>query len=114
MIIDNPQYRLKPGMFIKAKVVLERVPEATIIPEQALTMRDDRNGVFIVSEDGRSVAWREVKVGIREGDRVQVEGKGLSGRVVTLGQQLVNDGSAITIAADLNQRATDGKKVDSQ
>ena len=114
MIIDNPQHRLKPGMFIKAKVVLERVPEATIIPEQALTMRDDRNGVFIVSEDGRSVAWREVKVGIREGDRVQVEGKGLSGRVVTLGQQLVNDGSAITIAADLNQRATDGKKVDSQ
>jgi hypothetical protein len=52
----------------------------------------------VVNEDGRSVAWREVRVGIREGDRVQVQGEGLTGQVVTLGQQLVNDGSAITIA----------------
>jgi RND family efflux transporter MFP subunit len=114
MIIDNPQHRLKPGMFIKATVVLRRVPETTIVPEQALTMRDDKNGVFIVSEDGRSVAWREVTVGIREGDRVQVEGTGLSGRVVTLGQQLVKDGSPITIASELNHRTSEGEKADSQ
>ena len=114
MTIDNPQHRLKPGMFISATVILARVPEATIVPEQALTKRDDRNGVFIVSEDGRSVAWREVKVGIREGDRVQVEGEGLSGRVVILGQQLVKDGSAITIPAEQNKTAAGRKKVDSQ
>jgi len=113
MTIDNPQDRLKPGMFISAAVVLARVAEATIVPELALTKRDDRNGVFIVSEDGRSVAWCEVKVGIREGNRVQVEGEGLSGRVVTLGQQLVNDGSPISIPAEQNQTAADREKVDS-
>jgi len=113
MTIDNPQDRLKPGMFISAAVVLARVAEATIVPELALTKRDDRNGVFIVSEDGRSVAWCEVKVGIREGNRVQVEGEGLSGRVVTLGQQLVKDGSSITIPAEQNQTAADREKVDS-
>jgi len=111
MTIDNPQHRLKPGMFIRAAVVLARVPEATIVPEQALTIRDDRSGVFIVSEDGRSVAWHEVKVGIREGDRVQVEGAGLSGRVVTLGQQLVNDGSPISIPAEQNQTPAGREKV---
>ena len=95
MIIDNAQHRLKPGMFIRATVVLARVPDATIVPQQALTIREDRSGVFIVTEDGRSVAWREVQVGIREGDRVQIKGENLSGRVVILGQQLVNDGSAI-------------------
>jgi RND family efflux transporter MFP subunit len=114
MTIDNPQHRLKPGMFIRATVVLARMPAATIVPEQALTVRDDRNGVFIVSEDGRSVAWREVKVGIREGDRVQVEGEGLSGRVVTLGQQLVKNGSAITIP-DMQSKAAAGReKVNTQ
>jgi RND family efflux transporter MFP subunit len=97
MIIDNAQHRLKPGMFIRATVVLDQVPDATIVPQQALTIREDRSGVFIVAENGRSVAWREVKVGIREGDRVQIKGEKLSGRVVILGQQLVNDGSAITI-----------------
>ena len=114
MTINNPQHRLKPGMFIRATVVLAQVPEATIVPEQALTIRDDRSGVFIVSEDGRSVDWREVKVGIREGNRVQVEGEGLSGRVVTLGQQLVNDGSPITIPAEQNKTATGREKVVSQ
>jgi len=114
MIIGNPQHQLKPGMFIRATVVLARVPEATIVPEQALTIRDDRSGVFIVSEDGRSVSWREVNVGIREGDRVQVEGEGLSGRVVTLGQQLVKNGSAITIPDMQSQTAAGRKKVNTQ
>ena len=112
MTIDNSQYRLKPGMFIRATVVLAHVPEATIIPVQALTIRDDRSGVFIVSEDGRSVAWHEVKAGIREGKRVQVEGEGLSGRVVTLGQQLVKNGSAITIPDMQSQTVDDREKAD--
>ena len=114
MSIANPQHRLKPGMFIRATVLLSQLPEATIVPEQALTIRDDRNGVFIVSEDGRSVSWHEVKVGIREGNRVQVEGEGLSGRVVTLGQQLVKEGSLIMIAAGQNEPADTGKKADDQ
>jgi len=98
MTIENSQHRLKPGMFIRATVVLERVAETTTVPQQALTARNNKTGVFVVSEDGRSVAWREVRLGIREGGRVQVEGEGLSGLVVTLGQQLVDDGSSITIA----------------
>jgi RND family efflux transporter MFP subunit len=109
MTIDNPQHRLKPGMFIRATVVLARESEATVIPEQALTKRDDRNGVFIVSKNGQSVVWREVKVGIREGDRVQVEGQGLNGRVVILGQQLVKDGSPVTIP-DVQAMPAAGRK----
>ncbi|MFH1980238.1 MAG: efflux RND transporter periplasmic adaptor subunit [Pseudomonadota bacterium] len=110
--IDNPQHRLKPGMFIRAAVVLDQVTEATIVPEQALTVRNGKSGVFIVSEDGRSVAWREVTVGLRDGSRVQVDGEGLFGRVVTLGQQLVHDGSAISIPAEENPTAAARQKGD--
>ena len=113
MPIYYPQHRLRPGMFIRATVVLNRVPEATIVPEQALTVRNEKTGVFIVSDDGNSVSWREVRVGIREGDRVQVDGQGLAGLVVTLGQQLVSDGSAITIPADLSETAADRGKAGS-
>jgi hypothetical protein len=41
-----------------------------------------------------------LETGIRQGDEVEVLGEQLSGRVVTLGQQLLNDGSAITIVAE--------------
>jgi RND family efflux transporter MFP subunit len=111
MTIDNPRHRLKPGMFIRTTIVLTRVADAKIVPRQALTIRDDRSGVFIVNEDGKSVVWREVKVGIREGDRVQVEGQGLSGRVVTLGQQLLKDGSAIMIHDGQGESAAGRKKA---
>ena len=106
MAIDNPRHQLKPGMFIRATVELTRVPDATIVPEAALTLRDDRHGVFIVAADGKSVSWRPVDVGIREGDRVQVKGEGLTGRVVVLGQALVKDGSPIAIAHESDKADT--------
>jgi RND family efflux transporter MFP subunit len=113
MTIANPQHRLKPGMFIQATVTLARVPEATIVPEQALTVRNDQSGVFIVSADSRSVVWREVTVGIRDGNRMQVKGRQLSGRVVTLGQQLINDGSPITISGEWKHTGVTPQKVES-
>lgn len=100
LTINNDRKRLKPGMFIRATVVLSRSDEAVIIPEEALTKRDDRIGVFLVNEDGETVSWRLLETGIRQGDEVEVLGEQLSGRVVTLGQQLLSDGSAITIVAD--------------
>jgi hypothetical protein len=54
-------------------------------------------GVFVVDEAGTKVSWRPITTGLREGGRVQVEGEGLTGRVVTLGQQLIDDGSAVTV-----------------
>jgi len=95
--VPNLQKRLRPGMFIRASVVLDRAEAATIVPEQALTTRDDRTGVFVVDEDGRKVTWRPVTAGISDAGRVQVEGEGLSGRVVVIGQQFLDDGSAIAI-----------------
>jgi len=111
LTINNPQQRLKPGMFIRATVVLDRIADVTIVPGQALTTRDDKVGIFVVNDDGQSVAWREVKVGIREGNRVQVEGEGLSGYVVTLGQQLVEDGSKITIPGDSSKTDSTPKEA---
>ena len=67
-------------------------------PEQALVTRDGNSGVFVVADDGKSVTWRQVSVGIRQGDRVQISAENLGSRVVILGQQLLTDGSSIAIA----------------
>ena len=96
--VANPELRLKPGMFVRATVVLDQVAETTIVPEQALVKRDGQYGLFVVAADGKSVTWRAVQVGIREGNRVQVLGEDLGKQVVTLGQQLLDDQSAISIA----------------
>lgn len=97
--VDNPDQKLKPGMFVRARVRLARAEDATIVPDAALVKRSGQTGVFLVNEAGDTVTWRAVREGIREGDRVQVTGIDgpVEGRVVTLGQQLVNDGSKVLI-----------------
>ncbi len=95
--VDNPELRLKPGMFVRATAVMQRLENAVSVPEVALTARGGKYGVFEIAEDGVKVHWRVVEVGIRDGDRVQVHGAALDGRVVILGQQFLDDGSAITI-----------------
>ena len=97
LTIENPEFRLKPGMFIRTTVKLDKVDNATIIPGAALTSRDHQPGVFLVNAQKKIVLWRPVQVGIRQGDRVQIEGSGLVGQVVSLGHQLIDQGSAINI-----------------
>ncbi|MBN2498238.1 MAG: efflux RND transporter periplasmic adaptor subunit [Deltaproteobacteria bacterium] len=98
LVFENPDGRLKPGLFIRASVALEHAEKATVVPEAALAIRGEQTGVFVVDDGGERVRWRPVQVGIREGERVQVTGEGLRGRVVTLGQQLLDDGSAISLS----------------
>ncbi len=97
LTVANAQQLLKPGMFVRAETTLDRAENATIVPLAALTTRAGQRGVFRVNADGKSVSWQPVTVGIEAGERVQIVGADLSGRVVTLGQQLLDDGSPITI-----------------
>ncbi|MGD8908926.1 MAG: efflux RND transporter periplasmic adaptor subunit [Chromatiales bacterium] len=98
--VNNAELRLKPGMFVRVDVVLQRAESVTIVPEQALVKRDGLDGVFMVDVSAESVNWRPVTIGIRQSQQVEIAGEGIEGRVVVLGQQLLDDGSAIAIAGE--------------
>lgn len=97
LIVDNSDLRLKPGMFVRATIVLDRVEEAVTIPAQALTRRDGVDGVFLVDQEKATVGWQPVTPGIRQEERLEILDTGLSGQVVTLGQQLLDDGSPVIL-----------------
>lgn len=102
LAIANPEIRLKPGMFIRVNIGVKIIPNATLVPEMAITSQNDQTGVFVINEpdqkgSGLSVSWRPVTVGIIEDRQAQVDGKGVSGRVVVLGQDLLNHGAMISI-----------------
>jgi RND family efflux transporter MFP subunit len=97
--VENADNRLKPGMFVRTSLILEVKEEATIIPDGAIVRRNDENGIFLLGADRQTVSWHPVEIGIREGKRVEVtSAEGVSGEVITLGQQLLNDGSSVHIA----------------
>jgi RND family efflux transporter MFP subunit len=93
----NSDGRLKPGMFVRAEVILERVEGTFIVPEDALVARGGKTAIFVVSDDGTRALLRPVTTGIRHAGRVAIEADGLTSRVVTLGQGELDDGALITI-----------------
>lgn len=97
--IENEELRLKPGMFVRATVTLASAENVTIVPETALTERGGQIGVFRLDEDEKSVAWFPLTPGIRDGNGVEILDDDLSGKVVNLGQHLLDDGSPVVIAA---------------
>jgi len=103
LTLANADGRLKPGMFVRSRITLEHLDAAVAVPEAALAKRSDVEGVFLVDEGGETVSWIPVETGIRSRGRVQLLNSSLTGRVVTLGQHLIDDGSPIRIVATFNQ-----------
>jgi len=97
LVVSNPQHRLKPGMFIRAETILDRVDDAIIVPVEAIVKRGGQTNVFVVEPGGDRVRLETVVVGIEDGGRAQIVEGDVDGLVVTLGQQLLEDGSSITI-----------------
>jgi RND family efflux transporter MFP subunit len=98
--VDNADHLLKPGMYVRCTLELVHVEDAVSVAETAITRRSNRTGVFRVIEDSLTVAWIEVKQGFTSGNHVQLLNTDLTGRVVTMGQQFIEDGSKIRIVSE--------------
>lgn len=96
--IQNPEGLLKPGMFISTQIEFARREETTLIPFSALVTRNGQQGVFLADIENRKARFSSVKVGIVEGERVEIlEPSAISGYVVTLGHHLLEDGANIIL-----------------
>ncbi|MDZ7661147.1 efflux RND transporter periplasmic adaptor subunit [Thiohalophilus sp.] len=96
--VNNPTHRLKPGMFIRATITLQEFEAAISVPELALTVREGEQGVFVLDEETQQVRWQPVTADFRQDDwRRILEPADLRGRVVTLGQQFLDDGVAVRV-----------------
>jgi RND family efflux transporter MFP subunit len=69
---DNPGERLKPGASVHVKIITELVKNATTVPSTAI-LPGEEGGTAVLVIDAQSVAHRRVvKLGIREGDKIQI------------------------------------------
>lgn len=94
--VPNEDGTLKPGLFVRARIVYDTREGVPLIPRSSLLTEDGKDSVFVVEDgvarktdlvvgydDGRDV---EVKTGLQEGEQV-----------VTLGQASLRDGSPVEI-----------------
>ena len=83
--VANPQARLLPGMYVRTRLVQGQIPNAVLLPQQAVTRSGQGDTVLVVGEGGKP-GPRPVKIsgstgtqwivteGLKAGEQVIVEG----------------------------------------
>jgi len=88
--------KLRPGMFASVFLQTDTREGALVIPRVALALDSIGDAVFVA--DGKAAARREVTLGVREGEYVEVvAGLSEGDPVVSVGQDSLTDGTPIEI-----------------
>ncbi|AYO31940.1 efflux RND transporter periplasmic adaptor subunit [Biomaibacter acetigenes] len=94
--MENKDHRLKPGMFANVNVVRGIKENVITIPKDAVLIKKHGNVVYVVKEG--KAEERLVKIGVTNGGRVEItEGLKEGETVVTSGQNMLTEGSAVKI-----------------
>ena len=98
--IPNLEGLLKPGMFVRVQIEFERHHNATVVPQSALVKRKGQQGIFLADTQEMKAHFVPVTLGIINGENAEVVSPSLSGSVVTMGQHLLEDGSAVIVSPE--------------
>lgn len=94
--INNPNYLLRPGMFVKADIVTSHKDSVIVIPKSIILARQKGKTVFIV--DRGLAAERIIETGLENITDVEVtRGLTKNDRVVTSGFETLSNGSKVKI-----------------
>ena len=93
-LLSNAEAKLRPGMFVRVRLIFEKRSNVLLIPEQALVPDAKAPYVFRVS-DGKA-ARVVVKPGLRRNAQVEIiEGLAAGDEIVTAGQLKLRDGAPV-------------------
>jgi membrane fusion protein (multidrug efflux system) len=103
--LANPEGKLRPGMFVRAQVVLPATSAVVAVPASAINYAPYGDSVFIVADmkgpNGktyRGVHQQIVKLGADRGDQIAVTSGVETGQeVVTSGVFKLRNGAAIQV-----------------
>ncbi len=104
--VPNPGFRLKPGMYARVTLTVDRRPNTLAVPRNAIVDVDGKRGVYIVP-DGQTARFKEVTTGLQDGDQIEiVNGLADGERVVTFGALALRNGDRVTVVDPENGSGT--------
>jgi len=107
VVIQNPDGMVKPKMVANVQLVRSALKDVVVVSQDVIRRFEDGYLAFVVSEqDGKlTAAARPVRLGPSYANRVVVEdGLSAGDRLITLGAQLVDNGSRVRIVSETAER----------
>jgi membrane fusion protein (multidrug efflux system) len=98
--LENPEARLRPGMFAEVHAMLPSRPAVLTLPQTAISYNPYGDSVFVIVQDdaGSSVERRQVETGgVRSGRVEIVQGLQAGELVVIAGQVKLRNGQAVVV-----------------
>ncbi|MCG9965113.1 MAG: efflux RND transporter periplasmic adaptor subunit [Shewanella sp.] len=101
LAVPNQDARLKAGMFTRVELKYDTHENVITVPYSALINQDNKQALYVI--DGTNANRREVEIGYREGDAVEIVSGIKPGEVVvTRGQQNLKDQSLVEVITPLD------------
>ena len=96
--INNPDFRLKPGAYVKVDIIVERHTNIIKIPKRAIMTRNNRDVVFIVTED-QIAKEKPVTVGLKDTEYAEIiDGLNENERLVIRGFETLQTNTKVRIS----------------
>lgn len=108
--VPNPDGALKPGLFVRCRLVAGRIEDAVLVPETAINSGQIGRYVLVVGEDGL-VEARSVTLGPRDGSlRVVESGLARDDRVIVRGLLRARPGRPVrAVEESIDDAGADGR-----
>src|SRR4051812_16578680 len=107
--IQNPNFRLKPGMYAKVDFVVEHKQNTLVVPANAIVDLNGKKGVFLPDE-GDVAKFKPVTIGMSQTDIVEVvDGLPEGTRVVTTGAAALREGDRIVLLGQSGRGGRGGR-----
>src|SRR5919201_644911 len=95
--VNNAAGLLKPEMFASVKILTGEGDTATAVPREAVIYEGPTARVWVVRDDNKAIELRRIKVGLTNGNMVEVtEGLAKGDRVITKGSLFIDRVAAET------------------
>jgi RND family efflux transporter MFP subunit len=96
ILVDNTALKLRPGMFVKADVIVDRADSAIIIPKNVILSTRNRKYVYIVEKNTALV--RNIQTGLEDEDNIQVtEGLNENDNLIIRGYETLRENNRVKV-----------------
>jgi RND family efflux transporter MFP subunit len=109
--IQNPDFRLKPGMYARVTFITQRHEGVLVVPLVALADLGGKRGVYLPSpgDQGNTAHFQEVEVGLMDRDLVEVRSGVSEGQtIVTTGAAALREGDIILLPGESDNTGDTG------
>ncbi|MDX2443542.1 MAG: efflux RND transporter periplasmic adaptor subunit [Bacteroidales bacterium] len=96
LLIDNPELKLRPGMFVKADIIVDHKDSTVVIPKNLILSSSSGNRVFIV--DQGTAYEKKIDIGLDNLEEAEIiKGLEVNEKLVIKGYETLRDRSKVKV-----------------